>query len=524
MHCAFLSLLIGLAAALKPHIIHILADDLGFHDVGFKTDNLIKTPHIDRFAGDGLVLDQYYVQSVCSPTRAAMMTGRYPLHNTVVDWLRTGHATALPLNETLMPQVLAKAGYRSHMSGKWHLGLTTWQHTPTFRGFESYVGYYTGGEGYFDHKTAGLYDFRRDPRPNCGAGCSKVAFDGDTGKYSAHIFTEEAVRIIRNHDAEAAPLFLYLAFQSVHLPRQVPNSYVEPYEKSIHDKVRREFAGMVSCMDEGVGNVTKALESRGMLDNSLIIFSTDNGGLTTDDGLDYKYTGSSNYPLKGGKHSIWEGGTRGLGVVWAGAKTGLIDNGRRGSVAHHLIHAVDWLATYCGVAGISEVCASLPLDGIDQSGPLFHGSPAVREEVFYGTHDSSPQMYQPYDSAIRDGEGWKLIQGTGGKPSSWSQPGNTSLAAQETLHVSRDARGPIMLFNVLSDPEERHEISSQHPAIVARLSKRINELRATQEEVVGGGTHEDTSCPAYGHDHTDPMAGPIVEPWCDHEGDPTITV
>eukprot|EP00927_Polykrikos_kofoidii_P058245 TRINITY_DN5263_c0_g1_i1.p1 TRINITY_DN5263_c0_g1~~TRINITY_DN5263_c0_g1_i1.p1 ORF type:complete len:519 (-),score=53.10 TRINITY_DN5263_c0_g1_i1:136-1692(-) len=518
MHRGFLALQLGLAAALKPHIIHIVADDLGFHDVGFKNDNLINTPHIDRFAEDGLILDQYYVQSVCSPTRAAMMTGRYPLHNTVVDWLKTGHASALPLNETLMPQVLARAGYRSYMSGKWHLGLTTWQHTPTFRGFESYVGYYTGGEGYFTHTTSGLYDFRRDPRPNCGAGCSKVAFDGDSGKYSAHIFVEEAVRIILNHDAEAAPLFLYLAFQSVHAPRQVPDSYVEPYKSSIHDKVRREFAGMVSCMDEGVGNVTKALESKGMLANSLIIFSTDNGGPTPDTpGGDY--AGSSNYPLRGGKHSIWEGGTRGVGVVWAGAKTGLIDSIRRGSVAHQLIHAVDWLATYCGVAGISEVCASLPLDGIDQSGPLFHGTPAVRSEVFYGEHDDSPTIYQPYDSAIRDGEGWKLIQGTGGKPSSWSQPVNTSLAAVETSSDS-----PIMLFNVLSDPEERHEISSQHPAVVARLRKRIDELRATQEEVVGGGTHEDTSCPAYGHDHTDPVAGRIVEPWCDHEGDPIFTV
>lgn len=550
--------------------------------MGFRNDGLIKTPNVDYLVKDGLELDQYYVQSVCSPTRAAIMTGRYPLHNTVVDWLKTGQAMALPLNETLIPEVLANAGYKSHMTGKWHLGETTWQHTPTSRGFESFVGFYTGGEDYFTHKTGGKFDFRRDMSPNCGSGCSEVAFD-DVGKYSAHVFSDEAVRIVTDHDA-SSPLFMYLAYQSVHAPREVPASYQAAYADSISDTIRQKFAGMVSAMDEGIGNVTSALQAKGMLDNSVIVFSTDNGGPVPDTpGGDY--AGSSNYPLRGGKHSIWEGGTRATGVFWAGAATGLLPDKRRGTVVRQLMHAADWLPTFASIAGIASKATDLPLDGFDQRGPLLQGSKAVRTEVFYGQHDDAPETYPGYDTALRDGDGWKLFQGSGGRPSSWSQPVNATLdilssAAQcgakqagtcyptndlDTLSgVSEDEccaacqgnskcvgytyrlsrqdcyiksglgaskqdddcssasaspyAGPVLLFNVLDDPEERNEISAQHPDIVARLSARIDELRATKVEVVGGGTHRDTSCPAYvDSDHVDPRAGKMVEPWCDHE-------
>jgi arylsulfatase A-like enzyme len=550
--------------------------------MGFRNGGLIKTPNVDGFVKDGLELNQYYVQSVCSPTRATMMTGRYPLHNTVVDWLKSGQAMALPLNETLIPQVLADAGYKSHMTGKYHLGMTTWQHTPTFRGFDSFVGFYTGGEDYFAHRTGGQFDFRRDMSPNCGSGCSEVAFD-DTGRYSAHIFSDEAVRIVNDHDA-SSPLFLYLAYQSVHSPREVPDSYKNAYADTISDNIRRTFAGMVSAMDEGIGNVTNALRAKGMLDNSVIVFSTDNGGPTPDTpGGDY--AGSSNYPLRGGKHSIWEGGTRGTGVFWAGAATGLLPDKRRGTVVQQLMHAADWLPTYASLAGVASRAAQLPLDGVDQSGPLLEGSEAVRTEVFYGQHDDAPNTYPGYDTALRDGEGWKLFQGSGGKPATWSQPVNATLnplsaAAQcgakqagtcypnndlDTLSgVSEDEccaacqtnakcvgytyrlskeecfikdslgspkndddcssapvsayDGPVLLFNVLDDPEERNEISAQHPEIVARLSARMDELRATKVEVIGGGTHADKSCPAYNKaDHVDPQAGQMLEPWCDHE-------
>ncbi|CAK0839965.1 unnamed protein product, partial [Prorocentrum cordatum] len=313
-----------------PHLLFVVADDLGWDDVGFRSHQ-IRTPHIsvDRLAREGAVLDQYYVQSVCSPTRATFLTGRYPLHHTVNDWLRPGQATGLPLNETLLPELLAPAGYRRHAVGKWHLGFTRWEHTPTFRGFESFVGFYGGGESYFKHESGG-YDFRRDMQPRCGANCSRLAKQ-DSGHYSTHLFTARAQEVIQQHDT-SEPLFLYLAYQAVHAPLEVPQSYVDAYAGSIEDPQRRGFAGMLSCLDEGLGNVTGALRAKGMLEDTLVIFTTDNGGPSSGR-VGGDYIGSSNYPLRGGKHSIWEGGTRGTALVWAGAATGLLPQARQGSVA-----------------------------------------------------------------------------------------------------------------------------------------------------------------------------------------------
>ena len=136
--CSFPSSATREGGSKLPHILLIVVDDLGWNDVGFRSHQ-IKTPYIDAMAKGGIVLNQYYVQDVCSPSRATFMTGRYPLHHSVNDWLRNGVATGLPLNETIVPQKLATRGYTSHATGKWHLGFYSWQHTPTFRGFNSFV-------------------------------------------------------------------------------------------------------------------------------------------------------------------------------------------------------------------------------------------------------------------------------------------------------------------------------------------------------------------------------------------------
>ena len=146
--------------------------------------------------------------------------------------------------------------------------------TPTFRGFDSFVGFYSGGEDYFTHMSSGAYDFRRDMSPNCGLNCSKIAWQ-DQGRYSTTVFTEEAVRIVGEHDPSKQPLFLYLAYQGVHAPALVPAHYADAYNKTIPDRKRRTFAGMLSAVDEGIGNVTAALKAKGMLDNTLIVFTSE---------------------------------------------------------------------------------------------------------------------------------------------------------------------------------------------------------------------------------------------------------
>ena len=316
-----------------------------------------------------------------------------------------------------------------------HLGFTKWAHTPTFRGFESFYGFYSGGEDYFAHNP-GAYDFHQEEGERCGANCSQSLWSAK-GNYSTTLFAQEAVRRVEAHDTSIAdePLFLYLAFQAVHSPGEVPQSYKDAYNGSIVDSHRLTFAGMLSCLDEGLGNVTTALADKGMLNDTLVIFTTDNGGPVPDTpGGDY--VGSRNYPLRGGKHSIWEGGTRGTAFVHSASRALLPDMARRGIESNNLMHASDWFPTLCRVASLR--CDDLPFDGSDQWDAIASGAPSPRQEVLYGRHDDAPEKSSPYDDAIRDADGWKLIYGWGGKPSTITKPVIASVAFRPEACTARN--------------------------------------------------------------------------------------
>ena len=336
--------------------------DLGFDDMGFRMElngqpAQIDTKNVDKLAREGIVLDSYYVQCVCSPSRVTFLTGRYPLHHGINDWIPPASSYGMPLNETTMADHFRSAGFKTHAIGKWHAGFYTDEFTPTFRGFDSFYGFYTGGEDYFTHN-AGGYDFHRDPQPRChqANNCSQVAWQ-DKGKYSTIAFADEAVNVVQAHPV-TAPLFLYLAFQAVHAPPEVPKYYVPIYGSHIKDAKRANFAGMLGAMDQGVGNVTAALTTKGMMDNIIIVFTADNGGPTTTGDA----VGSRNWPLKGGKHSIWEGGTRATSCVWSPSHLGTNPDSAHYLLYDNLMHGSDWLPTLVLAAGGSTT-GSLPLDG-----------------------------------------------------------------------------------------------------------------------------------------------------------------
>ena len=192
------------------------------------------------------------------------------------------------------------------MQGKWHLGYWRWEHTPAFRGFDSYLGYLVGGEDYYSHTEWGGYDMREQRSPMCGENCSRVRWDL-RGTYSTHIFAAAAVDIIQSHD-HAVPLFLYLAFQAVHAPAEVPASYAAPYLsnprfRNESGNARATFAGMLACLDQGLGNITAALKSRSMwgagdATSTIFILSTDNGAPTPECG---GAQGGQNWPYRGGE-------------------------------------------------------------------------------------------------------------------------------------------------------------------------------------------------------------------------------
>ena len=420
-------------AAAPLHVVLIVADDLGYADVASMGASDVRTPHIDALHARGRRLENYYGQPVCSPSRAALHTGRLPLalglQTYVID--PTGVDYGLDLNETTLPGLLRdRAGYATHAVGKWHLGMSTWSQTPTFRGYDSFHGFHSGGQDYFTHQADGGFDMHVAASRECGAGCSVVDL-ASNGTYTTHLFTRAAVDVIKAHPP-AQPLFLYLAYQAVHSPDQVPQSYIDPYNATIPDQKRRTFAGMLSCLDEGVGNVTAALKAAGLEDSTLVLFVADNGGpIRCTDGPCGDATGTSNWPLRGGKHSIWEGGVR-LTAIAAGPMVA----GPYGTNLTGLMHHADVLPTLLEAAQVAYTPApGFELHGASQWPLLTRGAPSSRSEVVANIDPLQPAV----GSSIPPGSGnaalitssarglLKLHLGLSGPPDVYSPP-NASVA------------------------------------------------------------------------------------------------
>lgn len=258
----FLACLSAMAAQ-KPDIVFILADDMGSYDVSWRGSE-IQTPNLDQLAKAGVKLENFYVQPVCSPTRSSLMTGRYPMrYGLQVGVIRPWADYGLALEERMLPQVLREAGYTTVICGKWHLGSIEKSYWPNARGFDHWYGHLQGALDYNTHIREGKLDWWRDGEPNKDQG------------YTTHLVGQEAVRVIKAQPKDK-PLFLYVPFNAVHDPLQVPDSYKEPYVKL--PEPRRTYAGMLAALDEQVGRIVAAVEESGRRTNTLFIFASDNGG------------------------------------------------------------------------------------------------------------------------------------------------------------------------------------------------------------------------------------------------------
>src|SRR3954447_9302660 len=253
-------------AADNPNILHIVADDLGWKDVGFNGCTDIHTPNIDQLAATGAKLTNFYVQPMCTPTRAALMTGRYPFrYGLQTAVIPSVSSYGLDTTEWLMPQCLKEAGYNTAIIGKWHLGHADRKYWPKQRGFDYQYGAMIGELDYFTHDEQGVLDWFRNNDPVTEKG------------YTTTLLGQDAARLIEQHDSSKAPLYLYLAFNAPHTPYQAPKEYIDRYA-SIQDPTRRTYAAMVSCLDDEIGRVISALEKKGIRKNTLILFHSDNGG------------------------------------------------------------------------------------------------------------------------------------------------------------------------------------------------------------------------------------------------------
>lgn len=486
----------------QPHVIFIMADDLGWNDVGFHGSNQIPTPNIDALAYSGVILNQYYVTPICTPSRSALMTGKYPIHTGMQHTVLKGaEPRGLPLTEKLLPEYMKELGYSTHIVGKWHLGSYRKEYTPTYRGFDSHLGYWTGHHDYNDHTAVedqywGL-DMRRNLEP---------AWDLH-GQYSTDIFTKEAVRIITSHNA-SMPLFLYLAHAAVHSgnpynPLPAPDDIVAKFT-AISDYSRKRFAGVLHKLDESVGQVVQALQESGLLHNSIVIFTTDNGGPAAG----FNINAASNWPLRGVKNTLWEGGVRGAGVLWSPL---IAEPGR---VSTQLFHITDWLPTLYSAAG-GDVSYLGEIDGVDAWKALSEDLPSNRTSVLHNIDDI-------YGNAALTLGDWKILKGTTyrGVWDGWYGPSGraeeymydiykvissetgralarmgrslTSAAVQTlrsqaevTCMYSRSSRTECnllqapCLFNVRNDPCEENNLATAYPEVLQLLEMSLKEMNAT---------------------------------------------
>jgi len=413
--------------ATRPNIIYIVSDDQGWKDVGFHGSD-IRTPNLDALARGGARLEQFYAQPMCTPSRAALMTGRYPHRYGLQTLVIPSAGTyGLPTDEWLLPQALKASGYETAIVGKWHLGHADRKYWPRQRGFDHQYGPLLPEIDYFSHSAHGTRDWFRDDQPIREKG------------YVTQLLGHEAARVIERHDARS-PLFLYLAFTAPHASYQAPQAYLDRY-RQIADPARRAYAAMITAMDDEIGRVLRALDRRHLRENTLIVFQSDNGGprsarFTGEVDMSKSTIPADNGPYRDGKGTLYEGGTRVVALAnWPGRIPA-------GSVLNQPIHIVDMFPTLLPLAGAPLAPGpgkGKPLDGLDVWPALAEGQASPRDAVVYDI--------EPFRGALRQGD-WKLV---------W----------QATLPSK------LELFNLAEDPGETTNLAARYPETVTALQQRI---------------------------------------------------
>ena len=422
-------------AASQPNIVFLLIDDLGYADCGFNGGKEIKTPNIDRLAKSGTIIDSHYVQPVCSPTRSTLLTGRYPTHTGVYTIVSPGAAWGLPLAERTLADALRSAGYRTALTGKWHLGEFEKAYQPNARGFDHQYGHFFGMLDYYTHERMNKLDWYRNGEPLKEEG------------YTTHLITKEACKVIESGD-KSKPLFLYLPFNGVHAPFQVPDNYLKPYAALKGN--RQKLAGMLAAVDEAIGRIEAALKEAGMLENTLIVFSSDNGGPPPGD----------NTPFRDYKGTIFEGGTRAAAfATWPGH----IPADQR---VRQPMHMVDWYPTLIKLAG-GSLEQKLPLDGLDVWPMLTKGAASPHDAIL------SVSTQGPARAAVRMGD-WKLMVSGNADADTGEDDG-----AKKAKKKGKAAAGkyePVALYNLVDDPSESKNVADSQPERVKAMRTRLAEL------------------------------------------------
>jgi len=439
----------------RPNVIVIIADDLGWADVGFHGNTEIATPSLDRLAAEGMELNRFYTTPICTPTRAALMTGRDPMrmgvaYGVIQAWDNHG----VNPEEHFMPQSFLAAGYQTAMVGKWHLGHSQPGHHPNNRGFEHFYGHLQTEVGFYPpfSKEGGL-DFQRN-------GKSIHITEG----YETFLLGDEVERFIRERD-QSRPFFVYMPFIAPHTPLDAPqelqdkykdiNTDLEKTRSPFTDYTRRTsklmmqpsarpmYAAVTDAMDQAIGQVLNTLDDEGLAKNTIVLFHSDNGGAS------YSVGGADNIPLRGGKGDTYEGGVRVVSVLrWPGrieANSKLTD----------IMTVMDVFPTLADAAGIDKK-NSFRLDGRSMWPAIAAGKRMERDDYVFFISEIPDNGYY---NITGFNEEWKLVQTVDQK--------QTSVEVQNQL------------FRIHDDPYEYQDLADEHPEVVEMIAQKINEWRAT---------------------------------------------
>ena len=437
---------------IKPNILVMVADDLGWADVGYHGGD-IDTPSLDLLAEQGVQLNRFYTTPICSPTRAALMTGRDPIrlgvaYGVILPWDNIG----VHPDEHFMPQSFQGAGYQTAMVGKWHLGHAQMTYHPNNRGFDHFYGHL--------HTEVGFYP------PFANQGGKDFQLNGvsiDDDGYETYLLADEVSRYIRARD-KSRPFFMYMPFIAPHTPLDAPKELQEKYKDidtdlpparsrqtdetrrmatmMLQPSARPMYAAVVDAMDQAIGRVLQTLEEEGIADNTIVLFFSDNGGAA------YSYGGANNAPLRGGKGETFEGGIRVVSLLRWPAMLG------SGQQFDQIMSVMDVFPTLAAAAGI-EAGNTFELDGRNMWPAIAQGETVPLEKPLMFA--SEIPIYGSFKFTAFD-ESWKLVQEV----------------EQEQLSVTVTN----YLFDISKDPNEYNNLASAYPEVVEQLSEAIHEWRA----------------------------------------------
>jgi len=515
----------------SPNVLLIVVDDVGNSDMGFSAGNM-PTPYLDSLARRGVILDNYYTHPVCTPSRAALLTGRYSHSVGLVGPLLGTSLCSLPNDTSSLAEELRARGYATHLVGKWHLGHSKWSSTPLERGFDTHFGIYGAATDHYEKFVWSYYDFRRQ----------RAGFFDESKTHSSKLLENETVSILRHHAHfnSKQPFFLMLSFLAAHAPLQADPDHLLACSHIPHTK-RRMFCGLIQSIEMSTKRVMTELEQLGFADNTLIVFTTDNGGMPHEGGLPY--------PFRGTKLSTFEGGAR--GPAFMVAPKGWLN--RTGYRYKGLMHIADWFPTILHLvdnqphlrhkdAGDSFLSAdgdhkkhfspiaqprligarvengvSYELDGYNLWDALSNNAPSPRHDVVI-----SIDVFMN-EASFRGGK-WKIIMGDPHDGAWYKEPkkwvvenpsvfdrfferferfvmyirgATTAYVLQEAINEIRISanqkfgfhHGPpesrsatpmpngTWLFDIEADPEERINLYDKYPEIAESLIQRVNEIK-----------------------------------------------